>query len=384
MTCQSKPLRIAFWAASLLGMAMAGSTVHAETPPSAKKLISQFNLSPEVVADWEAEQTVPAAWIAAAKKEGKLRINGSWESKEFREMTKAFSERYPFIKFNYSRGSNDTRVRAPLIAFREGRHITDVVTGIDSALNEFREMNALEDLRDLPNLKAIPDYMLSETGDWVSVRLRHWCMSYNPKLIKKEEMPKTWEDLITTRQLYGGRLALWRGVSSWLLPLWHAKGEEWTTKYIQQLFTIVQPQKRKEGAIALVNLVIAGEFNASLASAEYQVKTRLDRGAPIGFHCPDVVPVTASTVGVLKGNPSVHASKMFVNWLLSKEGQIAQFAASGAPPLHRELQKLGLTPFHEEIDGKKIAFRSPDLLDDDIKAMFDALRPYWEGAAPDD
>lgn len=370
--------------ASVIATVIATASVAmADTPPSAKKLIDEFKLPPDVVAGWEAEQAVPPAWLEGAKKEGRLRINGSWESAEFRDMTKAFSERYPFVKFNYSRGSNDTRVRTPLVAFREGRYTTDVVTGIDSALNDFREMNALADLRDLPNIKNIPDNMQTTTGDWASVRLRYWCISYNPKLIAKDQMPKTWDDLITTKQLYDGRLALWRGVSSWLLPLWNAKGEEWTTQYVQKLFTTVRPQKRKEGAVALVNLVIAGEFNASLASAEYQVKKRLDKGAPVGFHCPDLVPVTASTVGILKGNPSINASKLFLNWLLSKEGQLAQYAAGGAPPLHRDLIERGFMPFPEEVAGKKIAFRSPDLLDDDIKAMFRVLKPYWEGAESD-
>ncbi len=351
----------------------------ADSPPAAKKLIADMKLNAETTAGWEEEQVVPQAWLDGAKKEGALRINGSWESKEFREMSKAFSERYPFVKINYSRGSNDTRVRTPLVAFREGRYITDVVTGIDSSLPEFREIRALADLTDMPNIKNVPDDMQSKGGDWASVRLRYWCMAYNPKLISKERMPKTWDDLLTTKELYNGRLALWRGVSSWLLPLWNAKGEAWTSNYMKKLFEVAQPQKRKEGARALVNLVIIGEFNATLAAAEYQVQEPLGKGAPVAFHCPDLVPVAASTVGILKGNPNINSSKLFLNWLLSKEGQVAQYAAGGAPPVHRDLQKAGMMPFPDEVAGKKIAFRSPDLLDDDITAMFRMLKPIWDG-----
>ena len=365
-----------FLATASIGAAAGAAS---ETPPAAKKLIADMKLNAETTAGWEEEQIVPQAWLDGAKKEGALRINGSWESKEFREMSRAFSERYPFLKINYSRGSNDTRVRTPLIAFREGRYITDVVTGIDSSLPEFREINALANLKDMPNIQNIPDYMQSKGGDWASVRLRYWCMAYNPKLITKEQMPKSWDDLLTTKELFNGRLALWRGVSSWLLPLWNAKGEAWTTNYIQRLFEVVQPQKRKEGARALVNLVIIGEFNATLAAAEYQVQERLNKGAPIAFHCPDLIPVAASTVGILKDNPNINSSKLFLNWLLSKEGQVAQYAAGGAPPVHRDLQQAGMMPFPEEVAGKKIAFRSPELLDDDITAMFRVLKPFWEG-----
>jgi ABC-type Fe3+ transport system substrate-binding protein len=221
--------------------------------------------------------------------------------------------------------------------------------------------------------------MRSADGLWASVRLRYWCFAYNTNLIAKARMPRRWDDLITTAELRDGKLALWRGLSSWLLPLWHAKGEAWTTGYIRDLFQKVRPQKRIEGAVALVNLTVAGEFNATLAAAEYQVKERQERGAPAGFHCPDDVPVTASTLGVLKGNPDINASRLFVNWLLSREGQISQYVAEGSPPVHVALQKLGFMPFPEEVAGKRVAFRNPELLDDDMKAMFRVVTPYWEG-----
>lgn len=374
-----KSLRIA-----AVALAFIPGLAFADTPPSAKKLIADLKLGPEVTKGWEDEQVIPQAWIDGAKKEGKLKINGSWEPNAFARMIKPFNERYPYIKINFTRGSNVTRVQGALIAFGEGRYIADVVTGIDSQLNQFRELNALADLSDMPNLKNIPERMRSANNRWASVRIRYWCMSYNPNRISEAEMPKTWDDLITTKKLQDGHLALWRGVSSWLLPLWNFKGEAWATNYVKKLFEVVKPQKRKEGANALVKLVIAGEFNASLASAEYQVADQIKRGAPVGFYCPDVVPVSASTVGVLNGNPDINASKIFLNWLLSKEGQIFQYEGEGSPPIHQDLQKLGFMPFPKDIAGKEIAFRNPELLDDDIKKMFAVMNPYWEGAASSD
>jgi iron(III) transport system substrate-binding protein len=368
------------WLPAALAVCLAGAA-QAEIPPSAKALIEEMKLGSEVTERWEAEQAVPQAWLDGARKEGALKINGSWEPKVFARLIKPFSERYPFIKINFTRGSNVTRVQGALIAFGEGRYIADVVTGIDSSVKQFRQLDALADLGALPNIKNIPDRMRGGDELWASVRIRYWCMSYNPTHISEAEMPKTWDDLITTPKLRDSKLALWRGVSSWLLPLWGAKGEAWSTAYVKKLFEVVKPQKRKEGANALVKLVIAGEFNASLASAEYQVKEQMGRGAPVAWWCPDIVPVSASTVGILKGNPDTNASMLFLNWLLSREGQIFQYVAEGSPPVHQELQKLGFMPFPEMIAGKQIAFRNPEQLDDDITAMFKVLNPYWEGAS---
>ncbi|MGE5540502.1 MAG: ABC transporter substrate-binding protein [Gemmatimonas sp.] len=353
----------------------------ADMPPSAARIIADLKLGPEVTDRWEDEQVVPRTWLEGARREGALKINGSWEPKVFAALSKPFTERYPFIKINYTRGSNVTRVQGALIAFGEGRYIADVVTGIDSSVKQFRQLDALADLGILPNIRNIPDAMRGRDDLWASVRIRYWCMSYNPTRISADEMPKTWDDLITTPKLRDHKLALWRGVSSWLLPLWGAKGEAWASDYVKKLFEIVKPQKRKEGANALVKLVIAGEFNASLASAEYQVKEQMGRGAPVAWHCPDIVPVSASTVGILKGNPDMNASRLFLNWLLSREGQIFQYVAEGSPPVHQDLQKLGFMPFPEMVAGKRIAFRNPEQLDDDITAMFNVLNPYWDGTA---
>jgi ABC-type Fe3+ transport system substrate-binding protein len=371
-------LRSGFLVALLLA-AVTGSA-QAETPPSAQKLIAQYKLGPETTADWEAEETLPPSWIEAAKKEPKLRINGSWEPLVFRDMTKAFSERYPFISINYSRGTTDSRVQKPLIAFQEGRYVIDMVTGVESWLGEFRRLHAFEDLSDIPNLKLIPADLKSSSNDWVGMRMRYWCMAYNPTLIAKDKMPKTWDDLLTTKELYGGRLALWNGVSNWLVPLWGDKGEQWATSYIQRLFAEVKPQPRKEGSIALVKLVAAGEFNASLAAAEYMVKNAQDKGAPIGFHCPDPVPGASSSISVIKGNPAVYSSKIFINWLISKEGQVAQFSADGSPPVHPGLQTQGFMPYPEELAGKKVVLRDVDRMENDTKAILKILKPYGEVA----
>ena len=52
--------------------------------------------------------------------------------------------------------------------------------------------------------------------------------------------------------------------------------------------------------------------------------------------------------------------------------------SEGLPPIDGELQKFALMPFPEELAGKRIAFRSPGLLDDDIRAIFRVFRPLWE------
>ena len=48
---------------------------------------------------------------------------------------------------------------------------------------------------------------------------------------------------------------------------------------------------------------------------------------------------------------------------MSKEGQIAQFAASGQLPVHKDLQDRKFLPFPDTMYGKPLAFRSPELME---------------------
>jgi hypothetical protein len=50
-----------------------------------------------------------------------------------------------------------------------------------------------------------------------------------------------------------------------------------------------------------------------------------------------------------------------INWLLSKEGQISQFEAENAIPVHKDLRLKEFVPFSDKIVGKETAFRDPKI-----------------------
>jgi iron(III) transport system substrate-binding protein len=185
-------------------------------------------------------------------------------------------------------------------------------------------------------------------------------MTYNVNLVKKEDLPKTWDDLLTNPAWHNGNIGVGDRPQLWMLMLWGEYGKDWAVKYMDKFFNVVKPQLRKEGANALLGLTIAGEFHAALPAAAYRTKQYVDRGAPIAWHCPEPVPLAVSQMGILSGNPHPNASKVWVNWFLSKEGQIAQYAADQAPPVHKDLQIDAFLQFPDQITNRKIAFRVPN------------------------
>lgn len=369
-------IRLLWRSALLLGFCVPAASAM-DLPDATRQVLKELKLEESAMVGLDQELTVPQAWLDGARKEGTFRIGGSWDPVQFRTMTAAFMARYPFIKPNYSRGNFNARAFKPLLAFQDGRYISDVVTGIGGAMQKYIAANALEDLRDIPGAGNVLEGMKHKDGLWVGIRIRYWCMSYNTSAVKKEELPRTWDDLLSHPHWRDGRLGLGNLPQLWVLPLSAVHGEEWTKKFLAGLFGDVKPQLRKEGANQLLTLVTAGEMDAAIPSGDHRIVQYVEKGAPLGWHCPEPVPSAISEAGIMHGSPNMNASKLFVNWLLSKEGQLAQYAADDSPPIHKEMQTRDFLPFPEQIIGKTIAFRDPGL-EEEHDELLELWNPYWE------
>jgi iron(III) transport system substrate-binding protein len=355
--------RILVSVAALLSFAVIPShsamAAAAPLPKSTEEMLKKLKLEPSIMANLDKELDQPKAWLDGARKEGKLRIYSTFDPGQAEILTRPFKERYPFINIEYNRASHEDRAVRTLVAYKNKKILTDIITGLGGSYFMYKEVGALDDLRSIPNLKNNSPETVDTEGLWVGMHMRYWCMAYNTRNLKKEDMPKRWDELLTNPKFRNGNLAIGNRPQLWALSLWKANGEKWTKDFLTKLFNEVKPQLRREGVNAILELLAAGEFNASLPSAEYRTFKKQQDGAPINYHCPEPVPTTVSEMGILKGAPNINAARLFVNWFLSKEGQIAQYVADYAPPVHKELRRKEFVPFADEIVTKKGAFRDP-------------------------
>lgn len=352
----------------------------AELTNTAKSILQELKMSPSVLDGLDAELAVPADWVAKARQEAKLRVYGTWDAKEYDVYSKAFRERYPFIELAYTRATRQDRSMRPLIALREGRVLVDVISGLGSNIFAFREQDALMQIGDLPGFKATLADLKDPDGLWVGHQLNYWCTSYNTKRVKPGELPATWEGFLDGATWTKGRIGLGNRPNLWLLQLADAKGQDWALSYARDLFAKAKPQLRKEGMNAMINLVIIGELDLAIPSAQYRLSGLQAKGAPIAWHCPDPVPTTVQIVGAIKQTPAPHAAKIYVNWLLSREGQLAQYAAMEGAPSHTALQSPDFIAFADQLDGKKKAFRSPNMVEEDWPELLAGWDKLWQAA----
>lgn len=331
----------------------------APLPKSTGEMLKDAKLDASILEDVDEELQVPQEWLQSARREGKVRIIGGGDATKWALAVAPFKERYPFVAVEYSHADRAARSVKTLVAYRAGRILTDVLDSVGGEIYRYRQANALESLRGIPGVRNVSDGAKDPEGFWVGVHTKYWCMTYNTKLVRKEDLPKKWEDLLTNPKWRDGRLALGNRPNLWALMLWSAKGEKWTKDFLTRLFAEVKPQLRKEGLNALPQLVAAGELVMVLPAPDSTTYRAVLAGAPVGYVCPEPVPVAVEEAVILKGAPHINAAKIFLNWWLSKEGQIASFVSGASTPAHKGLLRREFIPFADTISGKEASYREP-------------------------
>ena len=365
-------------------LALTGVTARAasDLPKSTQAYLKQLKLPDDILSGLDQELAVPQAWIDGARKEREVIIFGTWPNSQFRVMTAPFLERYPFVKLNYDRSAGTGRGMKVVVALAEGRVIADVLTSIADAYLQFEEMKAFADLRELPGIKNIPSDYMSADGTWVSHKLSYRCMAYNTDVIKKDDLPRQWDDLLSNPRWRNGVLSISNQPNSWLLGLWEDLGEDWGQNFTRRLFEDLKPQLRKESMTAATALTVSGEIYATLPAPEWQVQGFVDKGAPINYHCPEPVPITLSQIVMLEKSPRKNASRLFLNWMLSREGQMMQYYDSYVVPVHKDLQIPPFVSDFVNVAGKKKNIRDESLLGSDMqKKMLEVWNGHWAGTA---
>jgi len=349
----------------------------APLPKSTQNILKKLKLDPSILSGVDEELQVPKGWIEKTRQEGKLKVrSSSITPKELKLFLAPFKERYPFIDIEYFGANRQSRTIKTLVAYRSGRFLADLVVNVGTFVDEFKKAKGLEDLLSIPGLRNLPEGLKDPKGEWAGTFTIYWCMTYNTKLVNKRDLPKRWEDLLINPRWRGGNLALGNRPNLFAANLWLAKGERWTKDFLTRLFNEVKPQLRKEGMSALAQLAAAGEFHAVIPSHYKSPYVLVQDGAPVGFFCPEPVPAAVGGAAIiLKGAPNINAAKIYLNWLLSKEGQIAQYASTNWTPAHRDLVRKEFLPFADQILGKEQSFTSPNVASEIMPQLFE----FWNG-----
>src|SRR5262249_45369452 len=156
-------------------------------------------------------------------------------------------------------------------------------------------------------------------GEWVASRLNIFSAAYNTNLVKKDEVPKSYEDLKHPR--WKGRLAVEADDGDWFGTIVTMMGRDQGTALFRDIVRTNGMQVRK-GHTLLSNLVVAGEIPLALTTYSYKPEQQKREGAPI--EPLYLAPVVALAYGpaVAKCAPHPHAAVLFNEFMLGEAQEI--------------------------------------------------------------
>jgi iron(III) transport system substrate-binding protein len=170
-----------------------------------------------------------------------------------------------------------------------------------------------------PHLADIVPGALRPHREWVGDRFNIIAAGYNTNLVKKTEIPKSYEDLLDPR--WKGRLGIESDDGLWFGALARKMGEDKTIKLFRDIVQTNGMSVRK-GHTLLANLVISGEVPFALTLYHYKAKQLKRDGAPLDWY---VIPPGFARflgTGVLRQAPHPHAAVLFLDFMLRDAQQM--------------------------------------------------------------
>lgn len=274
--------------------------------------------------------------VAEAKREGGLSLYSTMTPEDAAPLIAAFEKRYG-IKLTMWRGINQKLVQRALGEARAGKFSVDVYEGSGHGM-EILYREALLEKYWSPAFDDIPPAAFPRHGYYAPDNLLFFVMGYNTQLVKPEDVPRSYEDLLRPR--WSGNLGIEASDVIWFAAVAKAMGEKKGLAYFERLASM-KPQIRS-GHTLMTELVAAGEIPVALTLYNQAVDKLKERGAPIDWKPLPPAFGRADGIGVAKQAPHPHAALLFADFVLSPEGQRFIMAASRVP-----VNRKVTSPFHQ-------------------------------------
>lgn len=298
---------------ALLGAAICGALsgltpAHAQGPTAIEKLALYRGADREAIL------------VEGARKEGVVVFyTGMIVDQAVRPLVNAFEKKYPFLKVQYVREDPSPMTQKLISEARANRNIADVIENIGMDV----PLRAADVNREFwsPELEFFPEQFRKPAVYGAPSRYNYFGLAYNTQQVAPSDVPKTYEDILNPK--WKGKIAWSNSISGWALMFTNVRqtmGEEKGTKFIEEL------SKQNVALIAssprtVVDRVIAGEYALALNIFIHHPVLSAKKGAPVASQPLSPVPSILGMVMLPKNPPHPHAAMLFIDFLLSKEGQ---------------------------------------------------------------
>jgi iron(III) transport system substrate-binding protein len=319
--------------------------------------------STRVVAAAPPSEPVTPALIEAAKKEGQVSYYTSTDLPVAEKLAKAFEAKYPDIKVRVERTGAERVFQRIGQEYSSNIHAVDVVNSSDAAHFIVWKRDGI--------LAPYPAEHKDADGQFASFRIWLSIIAYNTNLVKAEEAPKSFADLLDPK--WKGKIVKAHpGYSGTIMTATYQMQRDLGWAFFEQLAkqNIMQVQSSADPPKKLD----LGERAVMADGNEYNIFQMKEAGRPVEpVYASEGSPLIIGPNGIFKSSPNPNAAKLFQAFCFSRDAQQLIIDVGGLRSAHPQTEeKAGRKPF-KDIKTMKDDAAAVEKEGDAIKARYSKL-----------
>jgi iron(III) transport system substrate-binding protein len=303
-------------------------------------------LSTRVLAAAPPPEAVTQALIDAAKKEGQVVYYTSTDLPVAEKLAKAFEAKYPGIAVRVERTGAERVFQRIGQEYSSNIHAVDVVNSSDAAHFIVWKRDGIllpyvpEDVAKYPAEHRDVDGQFASFRVWLSI------IAYNTNLVKAEDAPKSFADLLDPK--WKGKIVKAHpGYSGTIMTATYQMQRDLGWAYFEQLAkqNIMQVQSSADPPKKLD----LGERAVMADGNEYNIFQMKEAGRPVEpVYATEGSPLIIGPNGIFKSSPNPNAAKLFQSFALGREAQQLIIDAGGLRSVHPDTkEKEGRKPLKD-------------------------------------
>lgn len=376
---------------ALIGMAILCQSLTANKARAASNLPVKSSAE-KAQREWKTEWDKT---VEAAKKEGSILIYSNPGVNVIRPVAQAFEQRYG-IKADWIVGRGDELAQRIQTEKTAGIRAVDVIiVGSTSVLTIMKPRNLLGKIEPLLLLPEVTDPQAWITKGLPFIDKEHYTMALvatfmryvlrNTDLVQANEIT-SYKDLLNPKwkgkivmndpRIAGSGLSF---MAMLALDLWGIDGAKDFLRQLVKQEPVITRERRLQ-----VEWLARGKYALSVATAPEAAIEFMKLAAPVAYcKVKEGGKVGAGSGGLAVPEKPAHpnAAKVFVNWILSKEGQNALVKAYGSPGVRKDSTREGIPPQMYPDPGEVVFFETEEFIlfkDEASKMSTEILAPLFK------
>ena len=317
-------------------------------------------------------QKITPELIAAARKEGKVSFYTSVELPVAEKVAKAFEAKFPGIAVRVERSGAERNFQRIAQEYASRIYVCDIAQSSDAAhFISWKRDGLLEPYMPEEVAQHYPAQHKDPDGMFASWRVYLSVIAYNTKLVKAEEAPKSFADLLEPKWVgklvkahpgYSGTIMT--ATQQMVAVLGWSYFEKLAKQKVMQLQSAADPPKK----------VAIGERAVQVDGADYTILQFQAKGEPIEIvYASEGTPLISGPAAVMKRAPNPNAARLFYSWAMGIECQKLNSEAAGLRSAHALVKD---PPGRKPLSDIKVMKEDPAAVEaqsDEIKARYSAI-----------